>query len=184
MAISLPPSLLAAIAAAQGKAPGATPAASDPNTPMGAFAALAPQVLNSQASFARPEAAAWLASMTGQAQPQWSMTPEQLAEAKRAASRSRLPAPPKRPQAQGATPRPPAFFGGGMFQIPANIQALIAQYRAGQIPAQGQTSGATNTTGPAPSAFAGLNRFQGPFGNGGGGLNMQALIDAARGRIL
>lgn len=184
MAISLPPSLLAAIAAAQGKAPAAT--SSDPSTPMGAFAALAPQVLNSQASFARPEAAAWLASMTGQQTPQWAMTPAQLEEMKKANSRSRLPAPPKRPTAQTAptTPRPPAFFGGGMFQIPANIQALIAQYRAGQIPAQGQTSGATNTTGPAPSAFAALNRFQGPFGNGGGGLNVQSILAGLRGRIL
>jgi len=192
MAVTIPglsPQILAAIAAAQGKAP-AAPAA---DTPMGAFAALAPSVLANQSAFARPEAAAWLAQMTGQPQPTWSMTPAQLEAHKRTLAQQQA-----RPPAGAATPPagnkppvtiPPVFGGfGGMFSIPANIQELIAKYRAGiktpvpATPTQSQAQAAT--PGPAPSAFAGLRALQGPFGNGGGGLNMQALINAARGRIL
>lgn len=192
MAVTIPglsPQILAAIAAAQGK----TPAAPVAETPMGAFAALAPSVLGNQAAFARPEAAAWLAQMTGQPQPTWTKTPAQLAAEKRALDeqRARTPAGPAKPPT--TTPPkvtiPPVFSGfGGMFSIPANIQELIAKYRAGiktpvpATPTQSQAQAAT--PGPAPSAFAGLRALQGPFGNGGGGLNMQALISAARGRIL
>lgn len=191
MAVTIPglsPQILAAIAAAQGKAP-AAPAA---DTPMGAFAALAPSVLGNQSAFARPEAAAWLAQMTGQAQPAWTKTPAQIAAEKRAleAQRARTPAGPAKPPT--TTPPtvtiPPVFSGfGGMFSIPANIQELIAKYRAGiktPVPATPTQSQAQSTPGPAPSAFAGLRALQGPFGNGGGGLNIQALVEAARGRIL
>lgn len=182
MAVTLPglsPQILAAIAAAQGKAP-ATPAA---DTPMGAFAALAPSVLGNQAAFARPEAAAWLAQMTGQATPQWAGGPAPAPP--KVPGRPNVPAP---PPGKPPVTIPPVFGGfGGMFSIPANIQELIAKYRAGiktPVPSTPARPTAQSTPGPAPSAFAGLRALQGPFGNGGGGLNMQALISAARGRIL
>ena len=155
--------------------------------PMQAFQALAPTILANQGQFARPEAARLLAGLTGAQTPNWAMTPAERAAAIAAAERARIPAPAPTP-----TPRPPVPnfpIGNTMFGNLGNIQALIQKYLAGRTglpssPPKATTAIAPGTSGPAPSAFANLAKFSGPFGNGGGGLDMGQLLSQFRGRVL
>lgn len=118
-----------------------------------AFAPMMPALLNQQAAFARPEAAQFLAAMTGQQAPAWAGGPAQ-------AGGAFGPAP--------ANPFLAAGIKAGAPPMPAGpIKPDLGTMYAGGTP--GFYAGGQNTSpGPAPNPFLGLNRLAGPFGNGGG----------------
>jgi hypothetical protein len=60
---------------------------------------------------------------------------------------------------------PAQFQQGSMFSSPEAMQWLQSLFAGGM---GGMNSGGQGARGPAPNPFAGLNRFSGPFGNGGG----------------
>jgi hypothetical protein len=144
---------------------------------MQAFQQLLPMLLSNPAMFARPEAQAWLAQMMGGGTPG-------------AAPGAGMPAgqgiPPGGAFAGLFTGGPskylqPPLGGGGLQDFtgepgssvpppqPNPFQRLAG---AGGILGRlaGRASGAMGQRGPEPSPFAGLRRFQGPFGNGGGAI--------------
>ncbi len=63
----------------------------------------------------------------------------------------------------------PGIMGHPMFQGPMGqgyLQNILGNFWG----SQGMNSGGQGLRGPAPSPFQGLNRFAGPFGNGGGAI--------------
>jgi len=194
MAVAIP-NLQALLAQLRGGAPAAGAAPMTPASdlgkaaPMQAFQALAPTILGNESQFARPEAARLLASLTGAQMPEWAMTPAEIAAAKAPRAAPRPPAGPVKPP---TTPTAPQFPNiNTPFGNLGNIQELIQRYLSGQTrtgtpttPPRSQTAIAPGTSGPAPSAFANLAKFAGPFGNGGGGLDVGQLVNQFRGRIL
>ena len=59
---------------------------------------------------------------------------------------------------------PAQFQQGSMFSSPEAMQWLQSLFSG----SGGMTSGGTGSRGPGPNPFTSLNRFSGPFGNGGG----------------
>lgn len=91
--------------------------------------------------FARPEAQQWLQGLFGGQLPSFGS--------------------PSQPAAPGI---PPAGLPTGAGRFQGGGIADMVRY------VMGRQSGAQGTRGPEPSPFAGLGRFSGPFGNGGGAI--------------
>ncbi len=76
--------------------------------------------------------------------------------------------------AQWGMPQQAGGFGGAAMN-PMMMQFLMSNFGrspmgGGGFSMPGQVSGGFGSRGPSPSPFQGLNRFAGPFGNGGGGM--------------